>query len=141
MPRAATTNGPCCTVAAAPGCPPAGTWYREVPGTVVALTFTPSEFCMTVATRDGGATVTLTLTADVTSPAASLTNISIASAAQFDPITGNNIATVAVTPQQADLAVSTGVNNASPTVNEIITYTVTISNNGVVDIAVDTPAP
>jgi hypothetical protein len=63
MPRAAT-GGPCCEVAAAPGCPPAGTWYREVGGSVVALTFTPAELRMTAVTRDGGAAVTLTLTAD-----------------------------------------------------------------------------
>jgi hypothetical protein len=78
MPRAATRccEGACCqnapvaceqvVIVAAPGGSAriSGTWYREAAGAVAAFTFTPDELRVTVAIREGGATATLTLTAD-----------------------------------------------------------------------------
>ncbi len=49
---------------------------------------------------------------------------------QFDPNPGNNSASIIVTPQQADLALSKTVNDTTPNVGDTVTYTVTLSNNG-----------
>ena len=55
---------------------------------------------------------------------------SIATADQFDPDPGNNTASATETPQQADLAVTKTVSNATPNVGDIITYTVGVNNHG-----------
>lgn len=93
-------------------------------------TYDPSTGTWTVGAIAPGATVSLTLTADVTSPAASVATASVLAADQYDPSGSNNVASVAVTPRQADLVVATGVDNPQPNVGDIITYTVTVANNG-----------
>ncbi|WP_165253200.1 SdrD B-like domain-containing protein [Paludisphaera soli] len=92
--------------------------------------YDPVAGAWSVGTLASGASVTLVVRADVTLPAPSLATASIVSADQFDPIAGNNAGSAAVTPQQADLVVATGVDNPQPNVGEVITYTVTVTNNG-----------
>ncbi len=46
------------------------------------------------------------------------------------PNLSNNTASSTLTPQQADLALAKTVNNPIPNVGEIITYTLTLTNNG-----------
>ena len=84
----------------------------------------------TVGTVSAGAPPTLTITATVVSPDAQTNTATISDADQFDPDTGNNTASATETPQQADLAVTKTVSNATPNVGDQITFTVTLTNNG-----------
>src|SRR5262249_56273095 len=54
----------------------------------------------------------------------------IPAATRFDPDRGNNSAGITATPQQADLALAKTVSDATPNVGDVITYTVTLTNNG-----------
>jgi uncharacterized repeat protein (TIGR01451 family) len=80
------------------------------------------------------ANATLTITAAVASGTAGqvLTNIASVTADQDDPVTKNNQSTVTITVPVAgaDLAVEKRVNNSTPDAGEIITYTITVTNNG-----------
>jgi hypothetical protein len=57
----AVAQPPCC---AAKACGLTGTWYRELPGVVVAVTFKGDELKATAIANDGGNVVTVTMTAD-----------------------------------------------------------------------------
>src|SRR4051794_12596960 len=72
---------------------------------------------------------TLALTATVTSPNAQ-TNSASVSGDQFDPDPGNNSASAAETPQQADLGLTKVVSNPTPNVGDNITFTMTVGNSG-----------
>ncbi len=93
-------------------------------------TYSSSTGLWNVGSVNTSASPTLVLTATVNSPAAVTNSATIARADQFDPNTANNIASVAATPQQADLAVSKTVSNPTPNVGDMITYTVTLTDNG-----------
>jgi len=80
---------------------------------------------------------TLTLTAKVNAPStsdavpATLTNsATVTKADEPDPNPGNNTGTVSETPKYADLAVTKTVDKPQPNVNDTITYTVRLTNNG-----------
>jgi uncharacterized repeat protein (TIGR01451 family) len=73
---------------------------------------------------------TLQIQATVVSPNAETNTATISHADQFDPNTGNNSGNTTVTPQQADLALSKTVSNATPNVGDTITFTVTLTNHG-----------
>jgi uncharacterized repeat protein (TIGR01451 family) len=108
-----------------------------VPAGFSIVSATPSQ-----GTYDGGTGVwsvgnvnlstaqTLTILATVTGPNPATNAATIAHADQFDPISANNSASVLVVPQQADLAVTKTVSNATPNVDDTITYTITLTNNG-----------
>jgi uncharacterized repeat protein (TIGR01451 family) len=49
---------------------------------------------------------------------------------QFDPVSVNNQAGTTINCQQADLAVTKTVDNASPNVGDDVTFSVTVHNNG-----------
>ncbi len=49
---------------------------------------------------------------------------------QFDPNTANNSDTASINPQQADLSLGKIVSSARPNVGDVITFTVTLTNNG-----------
>jgi uncharacterized repeat protein (TIGR01451 family) len=93
-------------------------------------TFDPTTGIWTVGTVTTTTQETLVISAIVASPAPQINTAIIAHSDQFDPDPGNNSATVAVTPQQADVALEKVVSDPTPTVGETITYTVTLSNNG-----------
>jgi uncharacterized repeat protein (TIGR01451 family) len=84
----------------------------------------------TVGTVANAAAPTLQIQAKVVSPSAQANSAAISHSDQFDPNTGNNSAGATETPQQADLQVSKTVSNPTPNVNDIITYTITVSDNG-----------
>src|SRR5262249_36600513 len=73
---------------------------------------------------------TLAIQATVASPAARTNTATVSHADQFDPVSGNNSASVTETPQQADLAVSKIVSNPAPNVGDTITYVITLTDNG-----------
>src|SRR5207253_5182737 len=83
-----------------------------------------------LASLGNGATATLIISAQVVASAAQTNAATITRADQFDPNPGNNSAGATETPQQADLAVTKTVSNATPNVGDTITYTVALSNIG-----------
>ena len=83
-----------------------------------------------MATVANGAADAARSLATVVSPAAQTNTATISDADQFDPNTGNNGASATETPQQADLAVTKTVSDATPNVGDQITFTVTLSNHG-----------
>ncbi|MEI7782396.1 MAG: DUF11 domain-containing protein, partial [Planctomycetota bacterium] len=54
----------------------------------------------------------------------------VTKADELDPNPGNNTGTVSETPKYADLAVTKTVDKPQPNVNDTITYTVRLTNNG-----------
>ncbi len=84
----------------------------------------------TVGVADPSTPRTLALVATVVSSTAQTNTATISGANQFDPVTSNNTASVTETPQQADLAVTKTVSNATPNVGDTISFTVTVKNNG-----------
>src|SRR5262249_54604255 len=84
----------------------------------------------TVGTLSSGASAVLTLQARVVSPAAQTNTATIGHSDQFDPDPTDNSSTVTETPQQADLAVAKTVSNATPNVGDVITFTITLTDNG-----------
>jgi uncharacterized repeat protein (TIGR01451 family) len=66
----------------------------------------------------------------VVSPNAQTNTATISHSDQFDPNTSNNSASATITSQQADLALTKTVSNATPNVGDTIAFTVTLSNNG-----------
>jgi uncharacterized repeat protein (TIGR01451 family) len=73
---------------------------------------------------------TLQLLVLVVSPNAMTNTAVISHSDQFDRRTGNNVASAAVTPQNAELAITKKVDNTTPAVGSLVTFTVTLKNNG-----------
>src|SRR5262249_27516810 len=84
----------------------------------------------TVGALANGAQATLIITATVVSPDAQTNTVTITHADQFDPNPANNSASVTLTPQRADLAITKTVSDATPNVGDTITFTVTVTNLG-----------
>ena len=68
--------------------------------------------------------------ATVVSPAAQTNTATITDGDRDDPNPANNSDSATETPQQADLAVTKTVSDATPNVGDIITFTVTVTNLG-----------
>jgi uncharacterized repeat protein (TIGR01451 family) len=107
--------------------PPGLTYQSSVPDP--GTSFDPVTGAWTVGTLANGATTTLTITVLVTGLAARR-NVAVASAQQFDPDPDNNTGSTEVVPQQADLAVTKSVDDPTPDVGQIVTFTVTLTNHG-----------
>ncbi len=73
---------------------------------------------------------TLSILATVEGPDAQTNTANVSDSDQFDPNTANNSASATETPQQADLALTKVVDNATPNVGDQITFTITLTNNG-----------
>jgi uncharacterized repeat protein (TIGR01451 family) len=84
----------------------------------------------TVGAVPNGAVETLTIQAQVVSPNPLTNTASLSHLDQVDSDSSNNIDSVTVTPQRADLAVAKTVSDATPNVGETVTFTVTLTNNG-----------
>jgi large repetitive protein len=76
---------------------------------------------------------TLTITATV-AQSGSFTNTAAVSTTappdQYDPDLTNNSDSASVTTREADLVVTKTVSNAAPNVGDVITFTITVANNG-----------
>jgi len=64
-------------------------------------------------------------------PPAPITNSATVNGNEYDPDPGNNEDDVTVTPQYADLAVTKTVDDATPNVGDLVTFTITLENLGV----------
>lgn len=84
----------------------------------------------TIGTLANGASVTLTVAVLVAGPNPKTDTATISAADQYDTVAANNTASVIEIPQQADLALSKSVSNATPNVGDVIIFTITLSNNG-----------
>jgi uncharacterized repeat protein (TIGR01451 family) len=84
----------------------------------------------TVGTVSPGTPETLQIRATVVSPNPQTNTAGISHSDQFDPVTTNNTASTTETPQQADLALSKTVSDATPNVGDTITFTVAMTNDG-----------
>jgi len=102
-------------------------------------TYNPVTGVWNVGTIPAGAMATLIQITATVSGVGPFTNTAQVDASnQFDPdsVPGNNNpaeddqASVTITPQQADLALAKTVNNANPNVNDVITFTITLTNSG-----------
>ena len=83
----------------------------------------------TIGNLANGASATLTIVATVTTHTV-VTNSATVSATTHDPVAGNNTASAAVNVPDANLAVTKTVNDATPALNDIVTFTVTVTNGG-----------
>ncbi|WP_143198727.1 DUF11 domain-containing protein, partial [Bradyrhizobium sp. AS23.2] len=84
----------------------------------------------TVGTVTTATPQTLQVQATLVSPSSQTNTATIFHSDQSDPNSGNNSASVTVTPQQADLQLAKTVSNPTPNVGDTITFTVTLSNVG-----------
>jgi uncharacterized repeat protein (TIGR01451 family) len=84
----------------------------------------------TVGTVTPGSPQTLQIQATVVSASTQTNTASVSHSDQFDPNSNNNAASASETPQQADLALTKTVSNATPNVGDTITFTVTLTDNG-----------
>src|SRR5262249_21969412 len=71
-----------------------------------------------------------TIQAKVVSPNPQTNTAALSGLNQFDSDASNNSASATTTPQQADLAVSKRVSDATPILGEALTYTITLTNLG-----------
>ncbi|WP_237722831.1 hypothetical protein [Singulisphaera acidiphila] len=80
-----------------------------------------------------GQVVTLVLKARTTTFAV-VSNVATVTASDVpDPDPSNNSASTSVSPQVTDLAITKTVDNPTPNAGEIVTFTITLTNNGPVD--------
>src|SRR5205085_2356298 len=76
-----------------------------------------------------GDSATLTLTVTVVSPDPQTSTATVTQSDQYDPTTPDT-ASVVVTPQQVELALTQAISDATPNVGDTITITTTLSNAG-----------
>src|SRR5207253_151640 len=83
----------------------------------------------TVGTMAPG-TQTLQIFVTVASPDPKTNTATITGTDQYDPDTADKTDSVTETPQQADLALTKAVSNATPNVGDVISFTLTLTNAG-----------
>ena len=93
-------------------------------------TFDSASGVWTAGTVNVGSPLTLAIQAMVMSPAPNSNTAAITHSDQFDPNPANNNATVAESPQQADLVLTKTTNDPTPNVNDTVTFTITLANLG-----------
>jgi uncharacterized repeat protein (TIGR01451 family) len=124
-----TDNGPdAATNAQVTDLLPAGVTF--VSATPSQGTYIAGTGVWTAGTVAVGSPQTLVIQASVTSPSPQTNTAAITHSDQFDPVATNNTTSVDTTPQQADLALTKAVSDATPNVGDTISYTVTLSNHG-----------
>jgi len=124
-----TNNGPsAATGVAISDLLPAGLTY--VSSTPSQGTYTSGTGAWAVGSLANGASASLTIVATVTQAGAISNSAGVSASDQPDLVTGNNSSTSVLNGQQADLAVTKSVNNATPNVGANVTFTVQVTNNG-----------
>lgn len=93
-------------------------------------TYDPAAGIWTVGALAVGAVATLAIRATVTAPGAMTNTATTTGGAPPDPVAANNSASVIVTPQQADLALTKVVSNPSPLPRNTATFLTTLTNAG-----------
>ena len=84
----------------------------------------------TVGTIATNTSQTLTVNATVTSPGSATNTVWVGHSDQYDPDPANNTASVSETPQQAELGVTETIDNATPNVGDVISFTISLTNHG-----------
>ncbi|MBO9534382.1 MAG: DUF11 domain-containing protein [Solirubrobacteraceae bacterium] len=112
----------------------------DLPAGVTVLSITPAQgtcgtgdpFSCALGTLASGAQTTVVIQARVTGAASStFPNVASATATQFDPNTSNNAATAATSTNPAsDLRISKTVDKPTANVGELVTWTITATNDG-----------
>ena len=92
--------------------------------------YSSSSGLWNVGTVPNAAVSTLQILATVVSPSQQTNTASILQSDQPDPDLGNNSASATIRPQQADLLITKSVSNPTPNVNDTITYTITLIDQG-----------
>ena len=107
---------------------PAGLTF--VTATPSVGSYNPTSGIWTVGTVTTTTPQTLLLFARVASPLPMTNTAAVKHADQFDPMPGNNQASIGETPQQADLFLSKRVDDSTPLVGATVTFTVTLTDLG-----------
>jgi len=111
---------------------PAGLTF--VSATASQGSYTAGTGLWTVGTVASADFPTLVIRAVVAAPAsgppAPITNAATVTGTEYDPNESNNEDDVTVTPQEADLAVTKTVDDATPNVGDVVTFTITLENLG-----------
>jgi uncharacterized repeat protein (TIGR01451 family) len=107
---------------------PAGLSFQSV--STATGSYNSGTGVWTIGSLANGATDTVTITAKVVSPNAQVSTVSVNTADQYDPDTTNNSKSVTVTPQQADVAVVQAISKQQPNPGDMVTYTITVTDNG-----------
>lgn len=107
---------------------PAGLTY--VSSTASQGSYNSSTGLWTVGNLADDANATLQITATVITPGTKTNTATITSEGEPDTNPNNNTSTVTVTPQQADLAITKTVNNATPNVGQDVTFSLLVTNLG-----------
>jgi LPXTG-site transpeptidase (sortase) family protein len=84
----------------------------------------------TIGVLASGANQTLTIVATVTGATPVINTAFVKAEVQPDPVPGNNTASITVTGQAADIAITKTVDTAAPRLNTNVTFTITAHNNG-----------
>jgi uncharacterized repeat protein (TIGR01451 family)/fimbrial isopeptide formation D2 family protein len=111
--------------------------HDSLPAGLTLLSATPSQGnyvsstgTWTVGTLAKNGSATLTVTATVAIGGIYTNTASVSASDQYDPVSGNNSATVSLTSRTADVGVAKVVDNATPSVGATVNYTLTVTNNG-----------
>ena len=107
---------------------PAGLTFLSAAPTLGA--YNSSSGLWTLGTVASGASPSIIFTVFVVSPNVQINTASVITSDVYDPNSANNTASASETPQQADLSLSKTTSNATPNVGDVITFTVTLTNNG-----------
>jgi uncharacterized repeat protein (TIGR01451 family) len=106
---------------------PAGLIYKSDDG---SGTYDNNTGIWGVGSLDAGITAQLKITATVTLTGPKINNAAIWASDQVDPDIVNNQASVTINPLISDLSITKTVNNAAPNRDDIIIFTILVSNAG-----------
>ncbi len=104
--------------------------YTFVSATSTQGTFTNTTGIWNIGTLNNGGTVTLEVIATVLSTGSFVNSASVNNLDQLDGTSTNDTASATVTAPRADLNLTKTVSNSSPNIGDVITFTVTLTNNG-----------
>ncbi len=104
--------------------------YMMVSASPSKGSYDPVTGIWTIGNHDNGASATLAITAKVNSSGTYL-NTATVEGAEYDPVSANNSASVTTTPEpRTDLEITKTVSKSNPYVDEDVTFTLTVKNNG-----------